>query len=225
MHTSVRETIETEVNTRLEDYGDLLVQNVGAGLLVPRTDIGAGQTLPFNLTVAEYDVMGNVDRYGADEGVLIGQKLRGFQLQLGGSEEDPTNIEFRYTFGFENDQVARDRQSEFKPSENSEVLNANEVNNDILYHLSGNVQGRVEDANGSSSGNDYKTTDETNYLHDVGVLPEVSARENLYEVLQISTTTGEEQITSQNIKLFTNWQLYWLETEEPVEGRRIDVLE
>jgi hypothetical protein len=225
MHTSVRETVETEVNTRLEDFGDLIVQNVGVGLLIPAEDLGGGETLPFDQRVANYDVMGDVNRYGADEAVLLCQKLRGLQILLAGSDEDPTNLEFRYVFGFDSDQVVRDRQDDNRPTDNSVVLAANEVNNDVLYHLSGNVQGQVEDANGSSSAVNYITSDSTNYLHEVGVLPEVSARENLNETLQLSTTTGGEQIESQSIKFFTNWQLYWLETDEEVEGRRIDLLE
>ena len=225
MHTSVRETIETEVNTGLEDYGDLIVQNIGVGLLIDEADFGGGETLPFEGVVADYDVMGDVDRYGADEAVLLSQKLRGLQAVLADADEDPTNLDFRYTFGFGNDSVARDRQEDRRPGDDSEVLPANEVNNDVLYHLSGTVQGQIEDSNGSSSANDYKTTSETNYLNEVGVLPEVSARENLNEVLQISTTTSGEQITVQDFKFFTNWQLFWLETDNPLEGRRIDVLE
>lgn len=225
MHNSVRQVIETETNTMLEDYGDLIVQNIGAALLVPDEDLGGGDTLPIRETIADYDVMGDVDRYGADEAVLLSQKLRGLQVILGDSDNDPTNIEFDYTFGFESELVDRDRQERNRPTTNSTVVPKDEVNNDVLYHLSGNVSGQIEDTNGSGQALDYKTSSETNYLNEVGVLPEVSARENLHETVQFSTTTGEEVIDQQSIKFFSNWQLYWLETDEPLEGRQVDLFE
>jgi len=225
MHDSVRQTLEVETNTTIEDYGDLIVQNVGVGLLVPAEDIGGGDFLPFIGKIADYDVMGDVDRYGADEAVLLAQKLRGLQVTLSNYGNDPTNIEFRYTFGFNSDLVAREDQSTNDPSENASTFAANEVDNDVLYHLSGTIYGGIEDANGSSSPVNYQTRSETNYLQEVGVLPEVSARENLNEVVSLSTTTSQASIGDQAIKFFTNWQLYWLETDEPVEGRQIDLLE
>jgi len=230
MHSNLRQTIETETNTTVEDYGDLIVQNLGVALLIERGSLGAGQTLPFTQRIADYDVLGDVDRYGADEAVLLAQKLRGLQFLLSGADEDPTNVEFRYTFGFDNDLInlddQTDRNSPSGPNEGEvTVLASDEVNNDALYHVKGNVKGAIEDSNGSSAGYVYQTRSETNYMNEVGVLPECSARENLNEVLQVSTTTGAEEIDSQGIKFFTNWQLFWLETDEPLEGRQIDVLE
>lgn len=230
MHSNLRQTVETETNTTVEDYGDLIVQNLGVGLLIERASIGAGQTLPFNQRIADYDVLGDVDRYGADEAVLLCQKLRGLQMILGGADEDPTNVEFQYSFGFDNEQVDFDDQTDRNAPSGPDdgdvtILASDEVNNDTLYHVKANVKGAIEDSNGSSSGHAYETSSETNYMNEVGVLPEVSARENLNEKLRVSTTTGNEEIDSQDLKFFTNWQLYWLETDEPLEGRQIDVLE
>jgi hypothetical protein len=225
MHNNVRQTLETETNTRLEDYGDLIVQNIGAKWLYPTEDTGPGSDLPIQGTAADYDVMGDIDRYGADEAVLLAQKLRRLEFRLTNSDEDPSNVDFLYTFGFNDDVLLPSQQPDNKPSPNGIAGAVSEVNNDVLYHTAGTAKAVLEDSNGSASGQPIVAEDETNYLNEVGVLPEVSARENLYETIQVTSTTGSESLNELGLKLVTSWQLYWLETDEPLEGRQIDLLE
>jgi len=96
----------------------------------------------------------------------------------------------------------------------------------VLYHTSGTVEaGHRDTATGTGGGAaPFRTDDEMNYLHEVGVLPEVSARETLFEFWNVSSSTSADPDDGA-LKLLANWQLYWLETDEEVSGRRIDITE
>jgi len=227
MHNTVREQIEYEVNTRLEDYGDLVVQNLGSDLTVPAANNP-------NIYKAEgvlnrHDVMGSVDRYGADEGVLLAQRLRMLEVALPGTYTAESDINFVYQLGFDGDGLKRDLTvgGEFAGGEfgaNASIRDTNEVNNDVLYWTQGTATNQYADsATGVGGGADtFRTEDETNYLHDVGVLPEVSAREDLNEYLILDNRNSATPEDGQ-VQVHSSWQLYWLETDEEVDGRRIDI--
>jgi hypothetical protein len=224
MHSSLRETVETEVQTHVEDYGDLIVQNIGARHRTPARNLP--DTLPIDGTLAEYDVMGEVDRYGADEAVLLAQKLRGLTVALQGTFTAEANIDFDYVFGFDAEQLAgrfnEDRNDTFGAASDTVVFN--EVDNDILYHVSGKASaGHRDTASGTGAAPEsFFVSGQTNYLTEVGVLPEISARENLEEYLFVDNTASEAPDDGQ-FRVYSNWQLYWLETDDEIEGRRIDI--
>jgi len=226
MHTSLREVLETEVTTRVESYGDLIVQNLGAAHVTPAANLPNALTIDGEL--AEYDVMGEVDRYGADEAVLLAQKLRGLTVALQGTYTNEANIEFSYVFGFDSDrldnQFIDDRGDEYGSS--SQILVRNEINNDILYHVNGKATAGFEDT-GVGTGaapESFFTTDETNYLTEIGVLPEISTRENLSEYMVISSNQAQSPEDG-SLTIYSSWQLYWLETDDEIEGRRVDLFE
>jgi len=226
MHSSLRETLETEIQTHVEDYGDLVVQNLGARHLTPPGDLP--ETLPIDGTLAEYDVMGEIDRYGADEAVLLAQKLRGLTVALQGTATAEANIQFEYVFGFDAERIAgrfnEDREDEYGDLADTRVTN--DINNDILYHVSGPVTAGFRDTSTgtAASPEPYNVSDETNYMTEVGVLPEVSSREDLEEYFFIASRLSEDP-DDVSLTIYTNWQLYWLETDDEVEGRQIDIMD
>lgn len=224
MHTGLRETIETEVQTRVEDYGDLVVQSIGSRHRTPAANLP--DALPIKGTLAEYDVMGELDRYGADEGVLLAQKLRGLSVALQGTYTAEANISFQYVFGFDADgldETNREDRGDAYGSQADTTIE-NEVNNDVLYHVSGKATAGFRDTatDSSAAPETFFTEDETNYLTEIGVLPEVSLRENLEEYMFIASGPDEEPQDG-SLTIYSNWQLYWLETDDEVEGRMIDV--
>jgi len=226
MHNRVREVLETEVQTSMEDYGDLIVQNLGSRTQIQAADLP--DTLPIDAQLAEYDVMGEVDRYGADEAVLIGQKLRGLTVALQGSFSAEANIEFSYVFGFDADRLSfrlrDDRGDDYGAQTETGVIN--EVNNDILYHVAGKASAGYKDGAASAGGGpeSFVSKDETHYLDEVGVLPEVSAREDLEEHMVITSAADADPDDGQ-LRVYSSWQLYWLETDDEIEARQIDMLE
>jgi len=226
MHTSLRETIETEVQTHVEDYGDLIVQTLGVSVRVPAANLP--EALPFDANVASHDVMGAVDRYGADEAVLLAQKLRGLTVALQGTATAEANVEFTYNFGFDGGNVDFRFEDDVDEGYGSatEQFTFSEVNNDRLYSVAGKATTGFRDTSTGTGGGpeSFFVSDETNYMTEIGVLPEVSARENLIEYWNVgdSTSGGPDDVS---LVLYTRWQLYWLETDDEIEGRRIDVLE
>jgi len=224
MHTGLRETIETEVQTRVEDYGDLVVQNLGAKHRTPAANLP--DALPIRGTLAEYDVMGELDRYGADEGVLLSQKLRGLTVALQGTYTSEANIQFQYVFGFDADGLdetnREDRGDAYGTQADTTI--ENDVNNDVLYHVSGKATAGFRDTvtDSSAGPESFFSEDETNYLTEIGVLPEVSLRENLEEYMVIASDISETPEDG-SLTIYSNWQLYWLETDDEVEGRQIDI--
>jgi len=226
MHDSLRETLEREVQTSLEDYGDLIVQNLSA-----RVEISAAavpQALPFNAIVGRHDVMGDVSRYGADEAVLLVQKLRGLDVALHGTASAEATVEFEYSFGFDPDFRSYERDSDLdgniNDGNNVEIRNQDRVDNDVLYFVSGEVEaGHRDTVNGTGGGaSPFRTDDRTDYMDEVGVLPEVSARETMYELFSVTNQVSEAP-DDVALYLFSNWQLYWLETDDEIEGRNIDL--
>jgi len=224
MHTSLRETIETEVQTHVEDYGDLVVQHLGARHITPAANMP--NAIPIEGKLAEYDVMGDLDRYGADEGVLLCQKLRGLTVALQGTYTAESNVEFAYVFGFDSDRLSErnreNRDDTYGSAADTSIVN--EIDNDVLYHVSGKVSaGHRDSSTGTGAAPEsFFTTDETNYLTDIGVLPEVSLREDLEEFFFISSETSADPDDGA-LTIFTNWDLYWLETDDEIEGRQIDI--
>jgi len=227
MHSTVRETVETEVQGRLEDYGDLIVQNIGTFLKIPAANLPNAE--PADAIVNTHDVMGDVDRYGADEAVLLAQDLRCLEAALPGTYSAETDIEFWYELSFNSN------RSEAEYLEDGNFANAaygtssnrydrSEVGNDVLYWTWGHTFAQYADSStGTGGGGDsFRIEDEKNYVHEVGVMPEVSARENLNEHLKIenrNSATPEDGVFTFN----TSWQLYWLETDDEIEGRQIDI--
>jgi len=225
MSMSLREQMETEVNTHVEDYGDLIVQNLRTSLLIPASNLPSA--LPLTATIAEHDVMGEVDRYGADEGVLLAQKLRGLEIALSGTFSAEAIVDCDYTLGFDSDRVQpkeRDRFEE-RVSSNAVVEFTSEVDNDVLYHVAGTAEaGHRDTSTGTAaSATPLKKTDETNYLAEVGVLPEVTPRDQLAETIRLAVSTGVSPDDG-GLKLFTSWQMYFLETDNEVDGRDIDIV-
>ena len=225
MHTSLRETLETEVQTHVEDYGDLLVQNIETDLRIPAANLP--DTLPVDTEVTSYDVMGDVDRYGADEAVLLAQKLRSLTVALQGTYTNEANVIFRYAFGFDTelDVTLRPNVDEGFGTQ-ADVFEVNEIDNDILYHCNGKATAGFEDTGvGTGAGPEsHKAIDETNYLTEVGVLPEVSARENLNEYLYVNSPYSQAPDDG-TFRLYSSWQLFFLETDDEIEGRQLDVLD
>jgi hypothetical protein len=172
--------------------------------------------------------MGAVDRYGADEAVLIAQKLRGLTVALQGTATSEANIEFTYTFGFDGGNISFQFEEDVDDGYGSatEQFTFNEVNNDVLYSVSGKATAGYRDTATGTGGapESFFVNDDTNYMTEIGVLPEVSARENLIEYWNVgdSTATSPDDLS---LSLYTRWQLYWLETDDETEARRIDVLE
>lgn len=226
MHASLRETIETEVSTAVEDYGDMIVQNIVTEIEVPARNLP--DALPIDTVVATHDVMGEVDRYGADEGVLLAQKLRSLTVALQGTYTNEASVEFRYGFGFNSDPFdideERDVDEGFGASGNRYV--SNEVDNDTLYVASGKATAGFEDAGvgTAASPESFILEDDTNYLTEIGVLPEVSARESLFEYFYARSRSGQAPDDG-TLRIYSNWQMYWLETDDEIEGRQIDVLD
>jgi len=226
MHTSLRETIETEVQGRVEDYGDLLVQNIATEIIIPAANLP--DTLPFQgVVAAEHDVMGGVDRYGADEGVLLSQKLRNLTAALQGTFTNEANVNFRYVFGFGAElpeEVEANVDEGF--GSGADRRTSNRVDNDVLYHTRGKASAGFEDTGvGTGAGPEsFVSEDETNYIGEVGVLPEVSHRETLTERLSVSSRSAQDPEDGQ-FRLYSSLQLYWLETEAEIEGRQIDLFE
>jgi len=228
MHDSLRETIETEVDTHVEDYGDLIVQDISTRLVVFAAALP--QALPINETIGEHDVMGEVDRYGADEGVLLGQRLRGLDVSLHGTASAEATVEFEYRFGFDSGRLeyrSADRlEDNINDGNNVSIVATDQVNNDDLYFVSGTVEaGHRDTANGTGAGAApfRSTDDETNYLTDIGVMPEVTARETLFENLFVTNAVSEAP-DDVALFLYSNWQLFWLETDDEIEGRQIDIV-
>ena len=226
MHNSLRETIETEVQTHVEDYGDLVVQN-----LATRAEVSAGalpQAIPFNELISSYDVLGDIDRYGADEAVLLAQKLRSLDVSLHGTFTAEATVEFDYRFGFSGEPIryaVADESDNINDGNNVVIVGQNDVDNDRLYQASGQVEaGHRDTANSTAAGaSPFRVTDETNYMNEVGVLPEVSARETLFERWNVQSGVAEDPEDGA-LYLHSNWQLYWLETDDEVEARQIDVV-
>jgi hypothetical protein len=225
MHNSLRETIETEVQTHVEDFGDLIVQNIALEILVPAANLP--QVLPFNTVVARHDVMGDVDRYGADEGVLLAQKLRSLTVALQGTYTEEANVSFIYRFGFNggiDTTLETDVDEGFGPNSNRRV--SNDIDNDVLYQTTGKATAGFKDQSNSTAAapESFIMSDETNYLTEVGVLPEVSLRETLFQTLSVRSVSDADPQDG-TLRLYASWQLYWLETDDEVEGRQIDLLE
>jgi hypothetical protein len=217
--------MESEVQTSVENYGDLVVQNIGSRHRTPASNLP--DTLPVDGQLADYDVMGELDRYGADEGVLLAQKLRGLTVALQGTYTAEANVEFEYTFGFDSDQVGGvdniNRDDSY--GSNADTRVANEVNNDLLYHVSGKATAGFRDTGTQTSAapESFFTDSETNYMNEIGVLPEVSLREDLEEYMLITSGT-DEQPNDGSLTIYSNWQLYFLETDDDVEGRSVDIV-
>jgi len=229
MHTNLRETIETEVQTRIEDYGDLVVQNFGSYLLIPASNLPNVFTV--DSTLNSHDVMGDIDRYGADEAVLLGQRLRMLELSLPGTYTAESDVRFKYELSFDNESINGDRtvNGEFQGGAygtNSSIDDYNKIDNDVLYWTAGHMFNQFADgATGVGGGADtFRTEDETNYLTDIGVLPEVSAREQLVEHLRLENRDSATPEDGQ-LSLNSSWQLYWLETDDEIEGRQIDMFD
>jgi hypothetical protein len=224
MHSSLRNALETEVQTNVEDYGDLLVQNIMTEILVQASDLP--QVLPINTVVATHDVMGGVDRYGADEGVLLSQRLRSLTVALQGTYTNEANIRFRYGFGFDSEpfEVEVEGNVDEGFGADSDRYTSNRVDNDTLYFTSGKASAGYEDTGvGTGAGPEsHIVDDETNYLTGVGVLPEVSARESLFEYF-FAGTRATQAPEDGTLRLYSNWQLYWLETDDEIEARQIDI--
>lgn len=227
MHTALQQTIDTEVQGRVEDYGDLVVQNIRTEIQIPAANLP--NALPFyGIEVAEHDVMGGVDRYGAEEGVLLSQKLRSLTAALQGTYTNEANVFFRYTFGFGADLSDEERDSNVDEGFGSAAdrFVSNEVNNDALYHVNGKATAGYEDTGvGTGAGPEsHIVEDETNYLNEIGVLPEVSLRETLSERLSVGSRSAQDPEDG-TFRLYTAWQLYWLETDDDIEGRQVDLFE
>jgi hypothetical protein len=222
MHSSLRETIETEVQTRVEDYGDLVVQNFGSRLNIPAADLPG--EIPFDETLNTYDCLGDVDRYGADEAVLLCQKLRMLEVSLLGTYSAETDITFRYQLGFDGEQMVEEETNSF--ASGTTVDTVDDVDNDTLFFAAGSAMAQFADGgSGLSAGGDtFRTESETNYLTEVGVLPEVSARDSLFEHVTIDSPGAAEPEDGQ-VHLRSSWQLFWLETDDEIEGRQIDMFE
>jgi len=225
MHDTLRETLETEVQTSLEDYGDLVVQNIATRVQVSAAALP--QAIPFNAIVGRHDVMGDISRYGADEAVLLVQKLRGLDVSLHGTATAEATVEFQYSFGFDPDFMPYEvtaLSENINDGDNVNVLGQDAVDNDTLYFNAGQVEaGHRDTTNGTgAAGTPFRTDDETDYMDEVGVLPEVSARETLYETFSVTNDVSEapDDIA---LYLFSNWQLYWLETDDEIEGKSIDL--
>jgi len=224
MHTSLRETMETEVQTSVEDFGDLIVQNLGARHNTPAANLP--DALPIEGELAEYEVMGEVDRYGADEGVLIAQKLRKLIVALQGTYTAESNIEFEYNFGFGvdrlNAEVNANRGDEFGNA--ADTIEQSEVNNDMLYHVAGKATAGFRDTSTGTGAapESFEATHETNYLTEIGVLPEVTSRETLQEYMFLDSQFSEAPDDGA-LTIYSSWQLYWLETDDEIEGRQIDI--
>jgi hypothetical protein len=223
---SLRETLETEVQTHVEDYGDLIVQNIMTEIFVPASNLP--DALPIDQVVATHDVMGAVDRYGADEGVLLAQKLRSLTVALQGTYTNEANVKFRYGFGFDNEPFNIERETNVDEGFGSFAnrLTSDEVDNDTLYITSGKASAGYEDtAVGTGAGPESHIVDsETNYATEIGVLPEVTARESLFEYLYV-ISRSDQAPDDGTFRLYSNWQLYWLETDDEIEGRQIDILD
>lgn len=224
MHNQVREAIETEVQTSMEDYGDLLVQNISTRVLVPAGNLPGA--LPINAVIGRHDAMGAVDRYGADEGVLLAQKLRSFEAALHGTFTAEATAEVEYVLGFSGEEIpVTDRPNlEDGISPSTEIGAADGIDNDVLYHVAGTFEaGHRDTASGTAaSATPFRVSDETNYLNEVGVLPEVSARDTLFENLVVGSDTSETPEDGP-IVVTSSWQLYYLETDDEIEGRQIEL--
>ena len=223
MHASLRETIETEVQTHVEDYGDLVLQNIGSELILAAADLPG--LLPFDETMNTYDCLGDVDRYGADEAVLLGQRLRTLEVSLIGTYSAESDVTFLYELGFDGDRLERSQGERFTGN-GSNVETIDDVDNDVLYFTQGSASAQFSDTGNSvaAGGDMYRTESETNYMNEVGVLPEVSARDTLFEHILLDSPGAAEPEDGQ-IHVKSSWQLYWLETDDEIEGRQIDFLE
>jgi len=221
---TLREEIETEVSTHVEDFGDLLVQNLNMQLIVPAANLP--EALPIEEVVGIHDVLGGAQRYGADEGVILAQKLRSFECGLHGTFTGESTIEIGYELGFDTDAVPSvGRPDQAENISGSAGLNYSEpVNNDVLYYTSGLAKAGFRDTStGTGGGPEYfQVTDETNYMTDIGVLPEVSARDTLFEYIRLGSETNVDPDDGAIVAV-SAWQIYYLETDEEVEGRQIEI--
>lgn len=206
---------ETELVTDVSDFGDVIVQNLTSTLTIRPNALP--NALPIGLEpYARHDVMGDVSRYGADEGRLLAQRLTNLQISIGGANTQEVAVGFLYQLSFDAGLPEPEAEQLQFAAGTGTARFADYVDNDVLYLSRGMTEGSFADsAAGVGGGADaYQTQHRVNYLEEVGVLPEATPRDTLFESVYLAPIEDVTAPDNSPISVHTSYQLYWLAVDD-----------